>query len=175
MPKFILNKAEGTAEDLYGHKLSFYIDKNEVKVDKILKQYKKDLTGKPLLQGYKPAHLIDTSKISRKNEDSIFFSKEVDSYMREMQKNIKNNWSPNVVKNNKPVTVLFYLDKHGNITDAKIYKSSGNKESDYAALKAINSSSPLPPFPHVLELTEEFKTKNVISIYFTFNSGVFNN
>ena len=44
-------------------------------------------------------------------------------------------------------TVVFFIDKDGRYTDARIISSSGNYSLNMAALNAIINSNPFPPLP----------------------------
>lgn len=66
--KMILDKANGSAEDAYGRKISFYVDKSEVSVNKKLEQYKKDLSQKPALSDYRTYIWTDTPPVLTKEE-----------------------------------------------------------------------------------------------------------
>lgn len=61
--KMIVDKVNGSAEDAYGHKLSFYIDKNAANVSKKLEQYKKDTAQKPILANYTTNVLQETPPV----------------------------------------------------------------------------------------------------------------
>lgn len=61
--KMIVDKANGSAEDAYGHKLSFYVDKNTANVSKKLEQYKKDIAQKPILADYRTNILQETPPV----------------------------------------------------------------------------------------------------------------
>lgn len=68
--KMILDKANGSAEDAYGRKISFYVDKSEVSVSKKLEQYKKDLSQKPALSDYRTYIWTDTPPVLTKEEST---------------------------------------------------------------------------------------------------------
>lgn len=61
--KMIIDKVNGSAEDAYGHKLSFYIDKNSTNVSKKLEQYKKDIAQKPILADYRTNIIQETPPV----------------------------------------------------------------------------------------------------------------
>jgi len=87
-------------------------------------------------------------------------------YMKNLQNKIKTNWHPPKGDSSKKVIVLFKLDKDGTVLSSKIKESSGDEETDNAALKAISVSSPFDPLP------QSFKENNV-DVQFTFDYNVF--
>lgn len=60
---------------------------------------------------------------------------------------------------------MFKIRKDGKLLSAKVLKSSGNKDIDKAALKALEDTQPLKPLP------SKFKGKNA-DIQFTFDYNV---
>jgi len=87
-------------------------------------------------------------------------------YMRSLQRKIKMNWTP--PKTNAPnrVTLLFKLNRNGEILSSSVVKSSGDANVDKAAQEALKASAPFGKFP------TEFKGQN-IDIQFTFDYNVF--
>ncbi len=85
------------------------------------------------------------------------------SYMKNLQNKIKKNWNPPNEKGRYArATVLFTLDKNGKLIKYNIKKSSGIKEYDKAAIKALKSSSPFDSLP------KEYKEETV-DIQFNFD------
>jgi TonB family protein len=62
---------------------------------------------------------------------------------------IKGKWFiPSNLRNAQGhTTVVFFIDKEGRFTDARIVMSSGSESLDLAALNAVMSSNPFPPLP----------------------------
>jgi len=62
---------------------------------------------------------------------------------------IKGNWyiPSNLRSSQGRTTVIFFIDKDGRFTDARIVASSGSNSLDLAALNAIIGSNPFPPLP----------------------------
>jgi len=62
---------------------------------------------------------------------------------------IKGNWyiPSNLRKSQGRTTVIFFIDKDGRYTEARIVTSSGSQSLDLAALNAIIGSNPFPPLP----------------------------
>ena len=62
---------------------------------------------------------------------------------------IKGKWFiPSNLRNSQGhTTIVFFIDKNGQFTDARIVMPSGNDSLDLAALNAVMSSNPFPPLP----------------------------
>lgn len=90
------------------------------------------------------------------------------SYMRELQLRLKANWNPPSVYQGRRVILLFKVAKDGALISSSIYRSSGDKDMDTAALNAVKASSPFRPLPL------EFKGES-IDIQFKFDYNVFAN
>ena len=62
---------------------------------------------------------------------------------------VKGKWFiPSNLKNSQgQTTIVFYIDKDGRYTNARIVASSGNNSLDFAALAAVIESNPFPPLP----------------------------
>jgi TonB family protein len=62
---------------------------------------------------------------------------------------VKGNWMiPSSLRNSQGrTTVIFYIDRDGRFTNARIVTSSGSDSLDLAALNAVIESNPFPPLP----------------------------
>lgn len=69
------------------------------------------------------------------------------AYSDAMHEKISSKWSPPAVDKDSRVVLEFTIQKNGHVINPKIYKSSGNKQLDDSAMKALRSASPLPPLP----------------------------
>lgn len=87
------------------------------------------------------------------------------AYMREMQSRIKSNWQPSSQKVSRSVTLLYSINKDGSLRHYSIYRSSGSKDMDNAAVEALKKSFPFKPLP------ENFKGEYV-DVQFTFDYNV---
>lgn len=87
-------------------------------------------------------------------------------YMRELQRRIKMNWDPPKGNESKRVVLLFKIAKDGRLLSCSVYKSSGLKSADDAALNAVKLTAPFRPLP------AEYKGAS-IDIQFTFDYNVF--
>jgi len=88
-------------------------------------------------------------------------------YMRELQRTIKTNWQPPKDETSNRVVLLFKIRKDGKLMNSSVYKTSGNKKADNAALKAVKESAPFRPLP------VEYKGQSV-DIQFTFDYNLIN-
>ena len=68
-------------------------------------------------------------------------------YMKYLEKEIKRNWYPPKVRKTKHAIILFNISKKGKLLDCKVYKSSGNKKYDNAAIEAVKKTAPFQPLP----------------------------
>ena len=88
-------------------------------------------------------------------------------YMNEIQSAIKKNWTPPKGNESKRAVVLFSVARDGRLLNVKIKNSSGIKEVDDAAIKAVKLTSPFKPLP------SGFKGDKV-DIQFTFDYTIRN-
>ena len=129
-----------------------------------------DLLGIYLLIKYieKLPQQKSPSSCRQKSEQKIEFDKtpnEMNQYMRDVQLSIKKNWEPPKSNISRHTTVLFKVNNNGDLLKYNISQSSGDTETDEAAINALKSSAPFKPFP------KEFKEKTV-DIQFTFDYNV---
>lgn len=89
-------------------------------------------------------------------------------YMRELQRRIKMNWDPPRGNESKQVVLLFKIAKDGRLLSCSVFKSSGNSDTDKAAIRAVAETAPFRPLP------SEYKEQS-IDIQFTFDYNVFRN
>ena len=73
-------------------------------------------------------------------------------YLTIIQSKVTGEWEPRGGKTGeKEVVVYFRILKSGEITYARIEKSSGSRPLDLSALRAVTLASPLPPLPDEFE------------------------
>lgn len=124
--------------------------------------------GEPLREsGFKPVEISLLFATQEKQKPSNIVESDFGPYMRELQRRIKANWNPPVDYRTKRVTVLFKVEKSGNLASCSVFQSSGNKDADKAAVDAISKTAPFRPLP------PEYSGKS-IDIQFTFDYNVFN-
>jgi len=93
----------------------------------------------------------DQEKALRSEGSGLFDTKgfPLGDYASAIIERVKGHWLiPSNLRNSKGrTTVIFYIAKNGNYTDARIVASSGSNSLDLAALNAIIGSNPFPPLP----------------------------
>lgn len=69
-------------------------------------------------------------------------------YVQSIKKKLDSNWNVTSGFSNRIYAqVVFTIKKDGNIQEAQVEEGSGNDIFDRAALRAVESASPLPPLP----------------------------
>src|SRR5574344_264730 len=104
---------------------------------------------------------IDTD--STKPEQPIDFM----PYMKELQKRIKENWTPPKMSESKSTKILFSVMKNGNIGKISILQSSGDNYFDTCAIETLKMTAPFDPIPD--------RTRKSVDIQFTFDYNVLDN
>lgn len=89
-----------------------------------------------------------------------------DDYMRDLQKTIKSNWHPPIDSTSNRVTLLFSIDKEGNIHSIQLKKSSGLPATDISAIRAVSELKKFRPLPKEYDVNE-------ITIEFNFDFNVY--
>lgn len=91
------------------------------------------------------------NKLNSGNSISGETGQNADAFFGMLQDKVRNNWNLPVwlSKQNYSAAVMIFLDRHGNVTNAVIAKSSGSQQFDEYCLKTIRASQPfnqpLPP------------------------------
>jgi TonB family protein len=118
----------------------------------------------------KPSELAQSPSAKSYNNSETAANKQPEPdfgpYMKNLQRRIKHNWNPPRGNNSKRVVVHFKVDKYGKLLKLQIAQSSGQPESDSAAIQAVKDSAPFQPLP------VEYTGKDV-DIEFTFDYNVF--
>jgi len=86
-------------------------------------------------------------------------------YMNDLQRRIKQNWFPPKNPESKRVEVIFKIHTGGELTDLRMYQSSGVDMVDQGALRAVQNAAPFRPLPK--------GASESIDIQFTFDYNVF--
>jgi protein TonB len=93
----------------------------------------------------------DQQKAIRTEGSGLFGTKgfPLGEYAHAIIERVKENWMiPSNLRNSQGrTTVIFYIDRDGRFTDARIITSSGSSSLDLAALNAVIESNPFPPLP----------------------------
>jgi TonB family protein len=100
--------------------------------------------------------------------EGIDTSQEVDfgPYMAELQRRVKRNWIPPDAGNSQRSVLRFSVSRAGEVCNLRLGKTSGNPDSDAAAMDAVHRSTPFRTLP------AGYKGQN-IDIQFTFDINVF--
>lgn len=106
--------------------------------------------------------ILPTLPSFSQNEGSVDFG----PYMAELQQKIKRNWYPPRGQETKKVLVHFKIDSAGTLFSPTIFKSSGSKACDSAALLALSNASPFKPLPA--------GSPSSVEVEFNFAYNVFN-
>lgn len=86
-------------------------------------------------------------------------------YMAELQRRIKRAWFPPKGPASKRVVVVFKIHTRGEMSHLRIEQSSGNSDTDNAALKAVENAAPFAHLPA--------NSPDDVDIQFTFDYNVF--
>ena len=68
-------------------------------------------------------------------------------YMKDLQQTIKKNWTPPRGRESKRVVTAFSIARDGRLLDIKVKESSGIKEVDELAIKAVKLTAPFKALP----------------------------
>ena len=100
--------------------------------------------------------------------EGIDAAKDVDfgPYMAELQRRVKRNWIPPEQGNSRRSVLRFSISRNGEISNLRVGKSSGNPDSDAAAMDAVRRAAPFRTLP------AGYKGRT-IDIQFTFDINVF--
>ena len=109
------------------------------------------------LKGGNINHHIDKNSEQTQSRGNVDLS----SYTSAMHDKISSKWAPPHTDEDTKVVLEFTIQKNGHIINAKVSESSGNKEVDDSAMRALKKASPLPPLP--LNLSQ-----NSITVKFDF-------
>jgi TonB family protein len=87
-------------------------------------------------------------------------------YMADLQRKIKRAWLPPRQPDSRQVIVTFKIHRNGEFSHLRLSQSSGNADSDKAAMAAVERAAPFRPFPPACPEDE-------VDIEFTFDYKVF--
>ncbi|WP_187293858.1 energy transducer TonB [Gloeobacter kilaueensis] len=88
-------------------------------------------------------------------------------YIEQLQAQIKNYWNTEKIQVTTKTVVQFDVISSGTVQNLRIIDGSGNKDSDTAAIEAINASSPFNLLP--VQYTNREEGKRRVTINFTFD------
>lgn len=112
--------------------------------------------------------VVCATEINNSNKEKInpvINNVDFDSYIKTLERKIKNNWNPPKNKQDLRAVAVFKMNKDGTISEIKILKTSYDENFDNAAIVAIYNSSPFRALP------TKFKGDS-ITIQFTFDYHV---
>ena len=92
---------------------------------------------------------------------------EFGDYMASVKEKISKNWTPPEVLEEGHASVIFKVDKNGNLISSYIKESSGNALYDESALRSIQKASPYMEFPMNA-------SRDYITVVYSFDSSVVN-
>lgn len=79
-------------------------------------------------------------------------------YMKELERKIKNNWTPPKEDTSKRIKVSFVVAKSGALLSTNVTKSSGNLYTNKAAISSVEAAAPFRPLP--AEFTFDYNVFN---------------
>jgi colicin import membrane protein len=83
-------------------------------------------------------------------------------YLSAVQRKVYEQWAqPMSSTQGQKAVIVFEIARNGEVTRARIEKTSGDAAYDVAALRAVTSANPLPPLP------QEFRG-SMIRVHFGF-------
>ena len=97
----------------------------------------------------------------------ISVQEEFGEYMADVRDKISKTWTPPDVIEEGHASVVFKVDKNGNVISAYVKESSGNSLYDQSALHSIQKASPYAMFP-------ENASRDYITVMYSFDSSVVN-
>lgn len=102
----------------------------------------------------------EQNKPPKENKSTVDYK----PYMRDLQKRLKRNWQPPKSDITNKVVVTFKIATDGSMSDCKIFKTSGDLQTDNAALNAVKNTlfRPLP-----------YGAEESVNIRFTFDYNVY--
>jgi len=92
---------------------------------------------------------------------------DLDTYMADLQGRIRRAWLPPKTNEPKRVIVVFKVHRGGEVSNLKLYFSSGIDDADQAALTAVENGAPYRPLPA--------GASDEVAIQFIFHYNAFNN
>ncbi len=95
----------------------------------------------------------------------ISIQEEFGDYMTSVQSKISKSWvAPDVVEEGH-ASVIFKIDKEGNVISAYMKESSGNKLYDESAINSVYKAAPYAAFP-------ENASRDMITVQYSFDSSI---
>ena len=110
-----------------------------------------------------PVVAADTDYTQEVKKVSI--QEEFGDYMQAIREKISNSWTPPDVLEEGHATVVFKVDRNGNLISSYVKESSGDRFYDESALNSVQKAAPYMCFP-------ENATRESITVVYSFDSSV---
>lgn len=121
--------------------------------------------GMPIPPESSPAPGVTLAPATKQTGPAVAGDVNFTDYMSDLQIRIKQFWRPGHSNASRHTTVLFKLNREGELSDLRVKNSSGVDTADAAALKAVEAAA---PFDHLPPGADES-----VDIQFTFDYNVF--
>ena len=108
---------------------------------------------------------VSASDLDNQPQGRISVNEEFGDYMSVIRDKISKSWNPPDVLEDGHASVVFKLDKNGNVLNAYIRETSGNKVYDDSALASIQHAAPYAHFP-------KSTNRETITIQYAFDSSI---
>lgn len=105
-----------------------------------------------------------SSGFDRNSTKKIITSYDISPYVRELKRNIRWNWKPPSVSENKRVELFLRIAKDGRLIILNVKRTSESGDIDNAALNAVKKCLPLNPLPSKYP-------KGYLDVIFSFDSN----
>ena len=80
-------------------------------------------------------------------QNRISYEDIMNSYMKDMEQRIKSNWLPQDDNFRNKTVVTFQIMRDGTIKSSEVSESSGDKQFDRDAMKAVEQTGKVAPLP----------------------------
>ena len=108
---------------------------------------------------------VSASDFDNQQPRRISVNEEFGDYMSIVRDKISKNWNPPDVLEEGHASVVFKLDRNGNVISAYIKETSGNKVYDDSALISVQQAAPYSNFPETTD-------RETITIQYAFDSSI---
>ncbi len=110
-----------------------------------------------------PVYSADFDYVQTQRKISV--QEEFGDYMAKVRDKISKTWTPPDVVEEGHASVIFKVDRNGNVISAYIKESSGNSLYDESALNSVQKASPYSEFP-------QNASREYITVMYSFDSSV---
>lgn len=106
--------------------------------------YAEDAATEPDADETKESNATEKPPVIRLNTDEL-------KYASKLSHKIRKNWAQIEVDERKDLTITFFVDEDGGVSELKILKSSGSEELDQSGLDAVKQSAPFEQPPETMK------------------------